>query len=76
VTDTIDYVAAVKSLFSSASSTIAIARPFAIPASLRQGRENVNDLSIRTLAKSVHLVASKKVLRPSPTCFIAASGDA
>jgi hypothetical protein len=32
-----------------ASSTIATARPFAIPVSLRQGHENVSDLSIRTL---------------------------
>jgi hypothetical protein len=34
-------VRAVNSLFSPASSTIATARPFAIPASLRQGQENV-----------------------------------
>jgi hypothetical protein len=42
-------VRAVNSLFSAASSTIITARPFAIPASLRQDRENVDDLSIRTL---------------------------
>ena len=42
-------VSAVNSIFSAASSTIATARPFAIPASLRQRRENVNDLSIMTL---------------------------
>jgi hypothetical protein len=43
-------VSAVNSIFSAASSTIATARPFAIPASLRHRRENVNDLSIMTLA--------------------------
>src|SRR5579872_676967 len=42
-------VSAVNSLFSSAASTIATARPFAILVSLRHSRENVNDLSIRTL---------------------------
>src|SRR5512139_629280 len=43
-------VSAVNSLFSPLSSTIATARPLDILASLRRGRENVNDLSIRTLA--------------------------
>jgi integrase len=56
-------VSAVNSLFSPASSTIATGRPFAIPASLRQGCENINGLSFRTLGRAARVVRASVLLR-------------